>query len=356
MKLQAISPSTGDLIEEYETHSAEELEAILSIGAQAMPSWIASSVEDRCKLVEKLAAKLKDLKQDNSELMSLEMGKPISQSFSEIEKCIWLCKYYAENAPQLLAPQEVKTEAAKSFVSFQPLGSVLGIMPWNFPFWQVIRFVVPAILSGNVAFLKHASNVPGCGLNLERLFKEAGFPEGVFQSILMGSQDIPDLIADPRISAVTLTGSTPAGRAVASCAGKYLKKTVLELGGSDPYVILEDADLDLAAQACVDSRLMNSGQSCVAAKRFIVHEKVYNSFIELCVTKMGQKKLGSPLEESTDIGPLARRDLRDHLHQQVCESIEKGAKLCLGGDLRGSSGAFYPPYCFGRCHERNACL
>ena len=293
--------------------------------------------------MKRAAQILRDRAAEYGELMSVEMGKPAKDGRAEAEKCAWVCDYYAENAERFLEPEAVQTDASKSFVVFQPLGVVLAVMPWNFPFWQVFRFAAPNLMAGNVGVLKHASNVPGCALAIENIFQEAGFPENVFRSLLVGSKQVDAIIENPIVRAVTLTGSTPAGRAVARKAGEMLKKTVLELGGSDPYVVLDDADVQAAVNTCVSSRLINSGQSCIAAKRFIVTEKNRGEFERLFVERMRAAVMGDPLQVETEVGPQARHDLRDELHQQVVDSVKKGARLLLGGEIPDGAGAFYPP-------------
>ena len=293
--------------------------------------------------MKKAAAILRERKPDLAQLMAAEMGKPLKQGTAEVEKCAWVCDYYAASAEAHLAPEVVKTEAARSYVAFEPLGVVLAIMPWNFPFWQVFRFAAPSLMAGNVGVLKHASNVPGCALAIQEIFLQAGFPEGAFRTLLIGSEHVKGLIENPHVRAVTLTGSTPAGKAVAAQAGGVLKKTVLELGGSDAYLVLEDADLETAAETCVNSRLINAGQSCIAAKRFIVVEPVFDAFTARFVALMRGKKMGDPLADGTDLGPQARHDLRDGLHKQVLASIEQGATLLLGGTIPPGAGAYYPP-------------
>jgi len=270
------------------------------------------------------------------------MGKPIAQSRAEVEKCAWVCDYYSENAESFLNDEIIETDASKSFVSYQPLGVILAVMPWNFPFWQVIRFAAPTLMAGNTGLLKHASNVTGSALALEDIFKKAGFPENVFRTLLISSKHVKRVIENPIIQAVSITGSVPAGKAVASSAGSVLKKCVLELGGSDPYVILEDADLESAADLCVTSRLINGGQSCISAKRFIIVETVFNKFEKLYVEKMTLKKMGDPFNELNDIGPQASIPLRDELHDQVLRSVKAGAKLLLGGEIPDGDSAFYP--------------
>jgi succinate-semialdehyde dehydrogenase/glutarate-semialdehyde dehydrogenase len=276
-------------------------------------------------------------------LMAQEMGKPVKDGRAEVEKCAWACDYYAENAETFLRPEVIQTDANKSYVAFQPLGVVLAVMPWNFPFWQVFRFAAPALMAGNAGILKHASNVPDCALAIADVFRKAGFPDHIFCTLLIGSKQVDAVIENPLVRAVTLTGSTPAGKSVAKKAGEMLKKTVLELGGSDAYVVLEDADLEAAVTMCVSSRLVNAGQSCIAAKRFIVPEAIRQRFEEGFVARMSAITVGDPLDEHTQIGPLARHDLRDDLHQQVQESISKGAQCLLGGAIPESKGAFYPP-------------
>jgi succinate-semialdehyde dehydrogenase/glutarate-semialdehyde dehydrogenase len=275
--------------------------------------------------------------------MAEEMGKPVRDGRAEAEKCACVCEYFAEHAELFLADEPVETDASASFVAFRPLGVVLAVMPWNFPFWQVFRFAAPGLMAGNAGLLKHASNVPGCALAIEEVFREAGFPKGLFRALLVGSERVEELIEHPLVRAVTLTGSGPAGRAVAGAAGRNLKKTVLELGGSDPYVILADADLEAAVETCVKSRLINSGQSCIAAKRFVVVEPVREAFERGFVERMARAIIGDPMDEATDVGPQARTDLRDDLQRQVEETIALGARLLLGGQVPDREGAWYPP-------------
>jgi succinate-semialdehyde dehydrogenase/glutarate-semialdehyde dehydrogenase len=309
---------------------------------EAWKAWRTVPFSGRGTLMKNAAAILRRRKDELAKLMAIEMGKPLKQGVAEAEKCAWACEYYADEAEAILAPEAFKTDAAKSYVAFEPIGVVLAIMPWNFPLWQVFRFAAPALMAGNVGVLKHASNVPGCALLIEEIFSQAGFPKGTFRTLLAGSGQVKAMIEHSLVRAVTLTGSTPAGKAVASQAGAALKKTVLELGGSDPYIVLEDADLDHAVQVCATSRLINSGQSCVNAKRFIVVEPLVASFTEKIVAAMKGKKMGDPLAEGTDIGPQARFDLRDELHAQVRESVRKGAVTLLGGEIPPGAGAFYP--------------
>jgi len=341
--IQSINPANNQVIKTYQEISDIELSEVLSKMQTAFEDWKTKSFNYRASLMKTAAKILRNKKEEFSKLMTLEMGKPIVQSRAEIDKCAWVCDYYADNAEKFLQDEIIQTDATKSFVTYQPLGVVLAVMPWNFPFWQVFRFAAPTLMAGNVGLLKHASNVSGCSLAIEEIFSEAGFPEFVFKSVILGSSRVKDLIANPIVQAVSLTGSVPAGKSVASAAGSNIKKTVLELGGSDPYVVLEDADLNETVQTCVTSRLLNGGQSCIAAKRFIVVEKVYERFVELYVDFMKQKKMGDPFDESNDIGPQASVKLRDELHDQVLRSINSGAKLLLGGFIPDSVGAYYPP-------------
>jgi succinate-semialdehyde dehydrogenase/glutarate-semialdehyde dehydrogenase len=343
MSLDAVNPATGELLETYDEMTPGETAAAVEEAHAAWKSWRTVPFAERARPMKKAAAVLRERKEEFARLMALEMGKPLKQGISEAEKCALGCDYYAEHAAAHLAPEMVKTEASKSYVAFEPLGVVLAVMPWNFPFWQVFRFAAPALMAGNTGVLKHASNVPGCALAIEDVFIRAGFPKGVFRTLLVGSRQVKAVIEHPLVSAVTLTGSTPAGKAVAAQAGAVLKRTVLELGGSDPYIILEDADLDYAVSTCATSRLINSGQSCVNAKRFIVIEALAAAFTERLVAAMKTKKMGDPLAEGTDIGPQARPDLRDELHTQVMDSVAKGATLLLGGEIPPGKGSFYPP-------------
>ncbi len=343
MAIQAINPTTGETIHTYDEPSPSDIVDIIAKTHEAFLDWRQIGFSERSALMKNAARVLRNGLEDFAGLMTLEMGKTIKEGRAEAEKCAWVCDYYAEHAAGFLEPETVETDAAKSFVTFQPLGVVLAVMPWNFPFWQVFRFAAPALMAGNVGVLKHASNVPGCALAIERIFREAGFPKNVFRTLLVGGPRVGPIIENPLVRAVTLTGSTPAGRSVARQSGEMLKKTVLELGGSDPYVILEDADLEETVTSCVTGRLINAGQSCIAAKRFVVVEPIRKRFEELFTERMRLKKMGDPTEDDTDIGPQARVDLRDELHEQVVISIEKGARCLLGGEVPGGNGAFYPP-------------
>ncbi|GIX08289.1 MAG: aldehyde dehydrogenase [Candidatus Poribacteria bacterium] len=341
--IRTVNPSNGKVVARYREASSREVEAVIQKAERAWLEWRETEFSERAKFMRRAAEILRANAGAYAELMATEMGKPLPQGKAEAEKCAWACEYYAENAERFLADEAVATDASKSYVAYRPLGTVLAIMPWNFPFWQVFRFAAPALMAGNAAVLKHASNVFGCALEIEKIFREAGFPEGLFGTLLVGSGRVKEIIRHPAIKAVTLTGSTPAGKAVAAQAGAVVKKTVLELGGSDPYVVLEDADLGLAVETCVNSRLINGGQSCIAAKRFIVVKPIIGEFTERYVETMRAKKMGDPFEPGVDLGPQAREDLRDQLHRQVKRSLAKGAKLLLGGEIPKGPGAFYPP-------------
>jgi len=341
--LLSVNPYNCKAVATYKPHTNKQVNDIVLKTHTAWLSWKDSAAAERSRLLITLSEKLLSRKNDLAKLMATEMGKPLKQGEAEIEKCGTACEYYARNAAGFLKDQIIATDASKSYVTFSPIGVVLAVMPWNFPFWQVFRFLAPALAAGNCGVLKHASNVMGCALAIEDLIKEAGFPDNVFRTLLLDSKSIEAVIENPLIKAVTLTGSTNAGKKVAERAGSLIKKTVLELGGSDAYIILEDADLEKAAEICVNSRLVNGGQSCIAAKRFVVVKSVEKEFTRLFIEKMAAKVMGDPLDEATDIGPQARVDLRDELHRQVEQSITKGAKCLLGGKVPVGKNAFYPP-------------
>jgi succinate-semialdehyde dehydrogenase / glutarate-semialdehyde dehydrogenase len=343
MAITSINPATGKPIRTYQEMAPDAAAAAVVQAHSAWQAWRSTPFSRRALLMKKAASLLRQRKSELSTLMADEMGKPLAQGVAEVEKCAWVCEYYADFAESHLAPDVVKTENAKSYVAFEPLGVVLAIMPWNFPLWQVFRFAAPALMAGNAGILKHASNVPGCALAIEQILKDGGFPAGLFRTLLIGSRDVKAVIEHPLVRAVTLTGSTPAGKAVASQAGAVLKKTVLELGGSDAYIVLEDADLESAATTCVNSRLINGGQSCIAAKRFIVVQSIVEAFTKRFVDVIKSKRVGDPLAAGTDVGPQARHDLRDALHKQVVASVEGGATLLVGGEIPKSDGAYYPP-------------
>ncbi len=342
MSLEAVNPATGELIREYEEMDRGQVADIIENAQHEFRSWRKVPFKGRAELMRAAANVLRREKDEFARLMAQEMGKPVRDGRSEVEKCAWVCEYYAERAAEFLRDELVETDARKSFVTYQPLGVILAVMPWNFPFWQVFRFAAPGLMAGNAAVLKHASNVPGCALAIERVFHEAGFPPALFRTLLIGSDKVEAVIRNPTVKAVTLTGSVPAGRAVAEIAGSEIKKTVLELGGSDPYVILSDADVSAAATTCAASRLINSGQSCIAAKRFVVVREHLDQFHDLLKARMAEVRMGDPLAEDTQLGPQARRDLRDDLHRQVRESVEAGAELILGGEVPEGPGAYYP--------------
>jgi succinate-semialdehyde dehydrogenase/glutarate-semialdehyde dehydrogenase len=345
VSLKSINPAIGEVLREYEPHTEQEVDSLIEASAAAADAWSGIAVCDRAALMGRAGEVLEQAKDVFGELITREMGKPLAQSVAEIEKCAWVCRYYADNGERFLQDELLEANAGKSFVAFEPLGLVLAVMPWNFPFWQVFRFAAPALVAGNGALLKHASNVSGCALAIEQVFAEAGFPEGLFRTLLIPSSEVDRVIGNQLVKAVTLTGSEPAGRSVAACAGRHLKKTVLELGGSDPYIILEDADLDLAAEKCLASRLNNCGQTCIAAKRFIVVSEVRQAFTQRLINGMQRMKTGDPMSEETDLGPLAREDLREDLHRQVSASLEAGAQLLYKGELPTGleKGSFYPP-------------
>lgn len=342
MNLTSINPVNGKVLKKYHAHTARQVEQKIAQTHKAWLKWRNSSHEERSRLLTNMAGILQTRKSELAILMAHEMGKPVNQGVAEIEKCASVCQYYAANASKYLSDQIIETDASKSFVSFQPIGIVLAVMPWNFPFWQVFRFLAPALAAGNCGVLKHASNVPGCAQAIEEVVQQAGFPDYVFQSLMVNNTMVEKIIENPLIQAVTLTGSTNAGKMVAQKAASLIKKTVLELGGSDAYVVLSDANLEQAAEVCVNSRIINGGQSCIAAKRFIVVKSVEKDFTSLFLSKMKAKKLGDPLDVNTAIGPQARIDLRDQLHEQVKLSIKKGAKCILGGSLPKGKNAFYP--------------
>jgi succinate-semialdehyde dehydrogenase/glutarate-semialdehyde dehydrogenase len=343
MSITAINPTTGKTIRSYPETRPAEISDILARADRAQREWRELSFADRAVPLRSAARLLRERKRELGQLMTTEMGKPVRDGVAEAEKCALGCDYYADHAESFLEPVEVQTEAKRSFWTYQPLGVVLAVMPWNFPFWQVFRFAAPNLMAGNAGLLKHASNVPGCALAIEELIREAGFPDGLFRTLLVENDAVAGIIADERVKAVTVTGSVRAGKAVAEKAGSLIKKTVLELGGSDPYLVLEDADVEMAAATCAKSRLINSGQSCIAAKRFIVVEPVRAEFLEKFVAHMAAARMDDPMLDETEVGPQARADLRDGLHEQVKRSIAAGAECVLGGEVPKRAGAWYPP-------------
>jgi succinate-semialdehyde dehydrogenase/glutarate-semialdehyde dehydrogenase len=341
--LKSVNPVTGKIVETYDAHSDKGVEKIINATDKSWQHWRTTSFKQRSALMQNISILLKSRKEELARLMALEMGKVMKEGIAEIEKCAWACEYYAQNAESMLENETIETQYSRSFVSYQPLGTILAVMPWNFPFWQVFRFLAPTLMAGNTAVLKHASNVPGCAMAIEELFREAGFPENVFRTLLVGSKLVENVIRHPAIKAVSLTGSTPAGRSVAAIAGSELKKCVLELGGSDPYIILKDAELEKSAKICATGRLLNAGQSCIGAKRFIVVDEIYFEFLEYFTDEMNQVVFGDPFHPETTMGPLAKKDLRDELHQKVVNSVKSGAEIVLGGEIPNRKGAFYPP-------------
>lgn len=342
MAYQTINPATGECVASFDSWTTTQLEAALAQVSEVSPTWAATPLDERCRLLNRLAEVVRAEQEALAQLVTLEMGKLIAESRAEVEKCAQGCEYYAEQAATFLADEIIETDAGKSLVAHQPLGTVLAVMPWNFPLWQVFRFIAPTLVAGNTGLLKHASNVPQCALAIERLVREAGFPEGVFRTLMIDARDVAGVIADPRVQAVTLTGSESAGRSVAAAAGQHLKKSLLELGGSDAFVVLEDADLDLAVQWAVTSRFLNCGQSCIAAKRFIVVEAIADEFVARFAGAAGDLCASDSCDEQTTLAPMARTDLRDELHGQVQASIAAGAKLAIGGEPVDGPGAFYP--------------
>ncbi|RQO64930.1 succinate-semialdehyde dehydrogenase [Pedobacter sp. KBW06] len=345
MSILSINPTNGKLIKSYKEDSEKQISGKIEKAHKAWLKWKNTSFSTRADLLKNAASILLARKQELATLMAKEMGKPIPAGIAEIEKCAAVCDYYAANGAEFLKDETIKTEASESYVSYQPLGLVLAVMPWNFPFWQLFRFLAPALMAGNAGLLKHASNVTGCALAIEEVIIEAGFPKDIFRVLVINSKFVKQVIAHPLVKAVTLTGSTEAGKQVAQQAGSYLKKTVLELGGSDPYLVLADADLEQAAEICMQSRLINNGQSCIAAKRFILVKEIEKEFTRIFLEKMQSKVTGDPFDADTDLGPMARIDLRDELHQQVKANIKAGAKCILGGEIPDFKGkhAYYTP-------------
>jgi len=342
--MEATNPATGEQIAVYDEDDEAAIESKLQTSRSTFEEWRHVPLRERERLLENAGEVLRENKERYAQLMTEEMGKPISQARGEVEKCAWACDHYAEYAHTYLSEEHHPSPPGTEVKTVHdPLGPVLAVMPWNYPFWQVIRFAAPYVTAGNVGLLKHASNVPGCALALEEVFEEAGYPEGVFQTLLVGSSKIDDVLRDDRVRAATLTGSGPAGRAVAETAGNQLKKTVLELGGSDPFVVLDDADLEAAVETGVMARTQNGGQSCIAAKRFIVHTDVYDEYVDRFVDAFEALTVGEPTDEETDVGPQADPDLMAELHEQVTQSVEAGATVVTGGEPLDREGAFYPP-------------
>jgi succinate-semialdehyde dehydrogenase / glutarate-semialdehyde dehydrogenase len=344
MGIASINPTTGTLLQEFEALSPEALQHKIEVAAQSFQNYRQTPFAQRSEWLRAAAALLKAKQQEFAELMTLEMGKPITQAIAEVQKCALVCEYYAEQAPQFLADELVETDASQSWVAYQPLGVILAVMPWNFPFWQVFRAAAPALMAGNTMVLKHASNVPQCALAIESILQQAGFPEGAFQTLLVGSDQVATIISSPHIKAATLTGSEPAGASLASLAGTQIKKTVLELGGSDPFIVTETADLKEAVAVAIKARLLNNGQSCIAAKRFIVLDAIADAFTEQFVQGFEALKIGNPSQSETEVGPLASATLRKQLHDQVEQAMASGAICLVGGQFwPDSPGYFYEP-------------
>lgn len=343
MSFKVINPATNEMIREVATWDEKQLEATLAEVAAVTPLWQATPIEERCALMRKAAEVLRDNSEKFARIITEEMGKLVKDARAEIEKCAVGCDYYADHGPEFLKDEILESDAGKSFVAYLPMGTVLAVMPWNFPFWQVFRFAAPALVAGNTGVLKHASNVPSCAEAIEFVFKEAGFPQGVFRSLMINASQVKKVIEDPRINAVTLTGSEPAGRSVAATAGQNIKKSVLELGGSDAFIVLEDADLDETVRNAVTSRFLNTGQSCIAAKRFIVVDAIVDDFVARFKAGVEALNIGDPMDESTSLAPMARSDLRDELHVQVTDSIAAGAVAVTGCEPGDFDGAYYKP-------------
>src|SRR2546422_8568549 len=343
MSLRSVNPATGEVLETLDETSPDALGWILEHADAASREWRRRPVAERAERLRAAGRVLRGRKDAYARTMALEMGKPLAQGAAEAEKCAWACDYYAEHGAAFLADEPRASDASRSYVRFEALGPVFAIMPWNFPFWQVFRFAAPALVAGNAGILKHAPNVPRCALEIEGVFRDAGFPDGLFRVVFLSNAGAGKVIADGRVRAVTLTGSDRAGSQEAEQAGRHLKKAVLELGGSDPFIVLDDADVERAAQTAAEARLINSGQSCIAAKRFIVVERVAERFLERFTGEMRVRKVGDPLDPTTQVGPQARLDLRANLHRQVQESVKRGARLVLGGEVPAGRGAFYPP-------------
>ena len=343
MSIATVNPTTGETLVNFAPLTDAEIESKLALAESAFKTYKKTDFTTRSNWLNQAATILERDKAKFAEIMTLEMGKPLKSAIAEVEKCALVCRFYSEKAPEFLADVSVSTDASSSYVSYQPLGIILAVMPWNFPFWQVFRFAAPALMAGNVGILKHASNVPQCALAIEAIIREAGFPQGVFQTLLIGASQVAAIVADERVKAATLTGSEPAGASLASIAGKSLKKTVLELGGSDPFIVLETADLEAAVKIGTTARMLNNGQSCIAAKRFIVSESIGDQFEQALIAQFKALKVGDPMKEDTDIGPLATPAILKDIEQQVQKAIDHGAKVLVGGESIESNGNFYPP-------------
>ena len=342
MAIETMNPTTGERVATFREMEAGEVDRILEAAAAAQKAWARVPIAERAVPMRKVAALLRERAPELGRLAALEMGKPVKDGAAEATKCAWVCEYYAENAERFLAPRAETSDGSRAYVRFDPLGVVLAVMPWNFPFWQVFRFIAPHVMAGNGGLLKHASNVPQCALAIEKLMHDAGFPRDLFRTLLVGSKAVRGIILDDRIAAATITGSEPAGRAVAAAAGEALKPSVMELGGSDPFIVLADADVEQAAKVGAVARTINAGQSCICAKRFIVEAPVYDAFLARFTEAMKAVKVGDPMEPGTDIGPQARTDLRDEMHAIVRQAIAEGARPTMGCEVPAGPGAFYP--------------
>ena len=343
MAIATINPTTAEKLKVFNPLTSEEITQKLALAGSTFQQYRQTSFSQRSEWLNRAAEILEKNKLEYAQIMTTEMGKPIKSAIAEVQKCALVCRFYAEKAPEFLADVSVASDASKSFLAYHPLGVILAVMPWNFPFWQVFRFAAPALMAGNVGVLKHASNVPQCALALEDIIQQAGFPKGAFQTLLIGAKQVKSVIEDDRVKAATLTGSEPAGASLASAAGQQIKKTVLELGGSDPFIVLESADLESAVATAVTARMLNNGQSCIAAKRFILAEAIADEFTEKLIAKFQALKIGDPMSEDTDIGPLATAAILTDLDQQVQTSLKAGAKLLMGGKPLDRPGNFYPP-------------
>lgn len=344
MKFESINPYNGQVLDSYKETTKAELTDILERAETSFRKWRDIPLGERTRMMARAGQVLRDGVERYANIMTLEMGKPIVEARAEVNKCAWVCDYYSENAADFLADETIKTDAGRSFVRHNPIGGVFAVMPWNFPFWQVFRFAAPTLTAGNTGILKHAQNVFGCAKMIEEVFDKAGFPKGVFQNVIVGHDKTETIISHPAIKAITLTGSERAGSAVAQLAGKYMKRSLLELGGSNAFVVLADADMDQTIATAVNARMMNTGQSCIAAKRFIIEEKIYDEFVDRFVKEVIELKSGDPMDETTKIGPLARVDLAENMQNQVKQSVRKGAKLLLGGKQKD---AYHEPTVLG---------
>ena len=356
MPTQSINPLTNQVIQEFEEHDDRHVEEALTRAADTYECWQEFTFTERASRMQAAARQLRQHKDRYAQIMTDEMGKLRREAVAEVEKCALACDYYAEHAERFMADEPLAIDEGEAYIAYQPIGAVLAVMPWNFPFWQTIRFAAPALMAGNVGLLKHASNVPQCALALEEVFREAGFPEGAFQNLFISNEQVAKLLEDKRVKAATLTGSERAGSAVAGKAGEQLKKTVLELGGSDPFIVLADADIDQAVEVAVKSRMQNCGQSCIAAKRFIVMREVADAFTEAFVREIKKLRQGDPNDDTTDYGPMARADLADTLLEQVQQSVAQGAEVLIGGDRPDKSGAFFNATVLTNVSLRFACL